>query len=78
MKLEWGQADLRSGNRHHRRPRLEKREYDPSPCPCECARDRQIVIVVWVHLSLGIRAAILSLDPGGQVTILGELALEQL
>ena len=41
-------------------------------------RDGQIVIVVRVHLTLGSQAAILSPNPGRQVTVLDELAVEQL
>ena len=41
-------------------------------------RDGQIVVIVRVHLALWGRAAILSPDPGSQVTVLGELAVEQL
>ena len=78
MKSEWGQGDLRSCNHHPRRLRLGKREYNLSSYPCEGPRDGQIVVVVWVRLALRSRAAILSPDPGRQVTVLDELVVEQL
>ena len=41
-------------------------------------RNQQIVVVVQVRLAPGSRAVILSPDPGSQVTVLDELAVEQL